>query len=126
MSNIYRGYFAILYVKDIERSRNFYETQVGFKFDKGDERSAGLFVGDDFLLLLNYAGADEMLTTDDVDHGPAGRARGVLVAPVEDVDKAYEELRLRGVQFIRPPEDRSWGVRCAYFRDPDGHVWEIH
>lgn len=122
----YRGYFAILFVEDIERARDFYANKVGFAVDKGDERSAGFFVGDDFLLLLSHVGADEMLTSDLVDHGVAERARGVLVAPVDDVDVAYVQVRSRGVVFLRPPEDRSWGVRCAYFADPDGNVWEIH
>lgn len=126
MSPAFRGYFAILFVKDIELARDFYENKVGFAFDKGDERSAGFFTGEDFLLLLNHDGADEMLGDDGVDHGPADNARSVLVAPVENVDAAYEELRSRGVEFLRPPEDRSWGVRCAYFKDPDGNVWELH
>lgn len=122
----FRGYFAILFVKDLELARDFYENKIGFTFDKGDERSAGFFTGDDFLLLFNHDGADEMLAAGGVDHGPAAGARSVLVAPVEDVDAAYEELRSCGVEFLRPPEDQSWGVRCAYFKDPDGNVWELH
>jgi len=23
------------------------------------------------------------------------------------------------------PHDRPWGVYSGYFRDPDGHLWEI-
>jgi uncharacterized glyoxalase superfamily protein PhnB len=48
---------------------------------------------------------------------------------VRDPERArafYQELSAKGVEFIRPPEDRSWGLRCAHFKDPDGHVWEIH
>jgi hypothetical protein len=22
--------------------------------------------------------------------------------------------------------DRPWGIYSGYFRDPDGHLWEIH
>lgn len=50
----------------------------------------------------------------------------MIAAPVEDVDTAYEDLRVKGVEFIRAPEDRPWGLRCAHFKDPEGNVWEIH
>jgi len=23
------------------------------------------------------------------------------------------------------PRDRPWGIYAGYFRDPDGHLWEI-
>ena len=59
-------------------------------------------------------------------HGAGHGARSVLASQVEDVDAAYAELRSRGVEFIRPPEDRSWGLRCAHFKDPDGNAWELH
>jgi len=53
-------------------------------------------------------------------------ANSVIVTSVDDVDALYDELRAKGVEFIRAPEDRWWGKRCAHFKDPDGHVWEIH
>jgi len=34
--------------------------------------------------------------------------------------------RAKGVEFIRAPEHRDWGLRCVHFKDPDGNVWEIH
>jgi uncharacterized glyoxalase superfamily protein PhnB len=49
-----------------------------------------------------------------------------MATGVDDVDAAYEELRSKGAEFIRAPEDRHWGLRCAHFKDPDGNVWEIH
>jgi uncharacterized glyoxalase superfamily protein PhnB len=61
----------------------------------------------------------------DVDHEPA-RARSVIATLVEDVDAVYKELRAKGVEFIPAPEDRSWGVRTAHLKDPEGNVWELH
>lgn len=122
----YEGYFAILLVSNIEVAREFYEKRLGFRFDKGDDHSAGFFLGEDFLLLLDREGASEMLGAENIVVEESARAGQVLVAPVKDVDAAFVELTSRGVAFLRPPEDRSWGVRCAYFKDPDGHVWELH
>lgn len=38
----------------------------------------------------------------------------------DDVQKAYEELSARGVEFTGPPEQQPYGIDCA-FRDPSGN-----
>jgi uncharacterized glyoxalase superfamily protein PhnB len=52
-------------------------------------------------------------------------ARSQLVAFVEDVDAIYADLVAQGVEFVREPTDRAWGLRTAHFKDPDGNIWEI-
>ena len=42
-----------------------------------------------------------------------------------DVDFDYQQLKAKGVQFIKKPETQTWGQRTAYFTDPDGNIWEI-
>ena len=39
---------------------------------------------------------------------------------------AYQQLKARGVEFLRPPADQPWGLRTSYFADPDGNFWEIN
>jgi len=46
-------------------------------------------------------------------------------AETENVDKTFRELKSRGVEFVKEPTTQPWGQRTAYFRDPDGHIWEI-
>jgi lactoylglutathione lyase len=125
MPPVFEGFFPVLFVSDLARAREFYETTLGCRFDTGDDGSAGIFIGDDFFLLRHHDGADEMLGSGGVDHESSRGARQFLVAPVTDVDATYNELRSNGVEFIRAPEDREWGMRVAYFSDPDGNVWEI-
>jgi predicted enzyme related to lactoylglutathione lyase len=36
------------------------------------------------------------------------------------VQKAYEEMSARGVEFTGPPEEQPYGLDCA-FRDPSGN-----
>jgi len=43
----------------------------------------------------------------------------------ENIDKDYEILKSKGVNFIKTPVTQPWGQRTAYFTDPDGHIWEI-
>jgi catechol 2,3-dioxygenase-like lactoylglutathione lyase family enzyme len=40
---------------------------------------------------------------------------------VINVDKAYAELKVRGVRFEAEPADQNWGARLATLRDPDGN-----
>jgi len=44
---------------------------------------------------------------------------------VEDVDKAYGNLKDKGVKFVTEPKDQPWGVRDATFVDPDGNKFVI-
>ena len=77
-------------------------------------------------MLISNNTAGDLLSPGDVDWEPARGARFVMATEVADVDAAYAELRDRGARFLRVPEDRPWGLRCAHFIDPDGNVWEIH
>jgi hypothetical protein len=49
---------------------------------------------------------------------------GQLVASRADVDRILEQAAAAGAS-VTPPHDRPWGIYSGYFRDPDGHLWEI-
>jgi len=40
---------------------------------------------------------------------------------VDDVDKEYEDLKKKGVNFVTEPKDQPWGGRTAMFADLDGN-----
>jgi lactoylglutathione lyase len=123
----YDGYLIVLFTKDLGRARDFYQNVMGLEYKHGEDGVDAYFeLGPDGFLLISQDGADDLLSPADVDHEPARGARSVIVSPVADVDAAYEELLAKGVQFIRAPEDRPWGLRCAHFKDPEGNVWELH
>jgi uncharacterized glyoxalase superfamily protein PhnB len=123
----YDGYLNVLFVADLGRARDFYQNVMGLECLNTTEGVDAFFkIGQDNLLLLAGQTADDLLSPGDVDHGPARGGRFVMATAVDDVDAAYEELRSRGAEFIRAPEDRHWGLRCAHFKDLDGNVWEIH
>ena len=122
----FEGYIMVLFARDLHRARDFYQNVMGLEVQYSDDVSAAFKIDPDTLLILDHAGADALLSPEDVDHEGARGARSVLATGVADVDAAYEELRSKGVEFIRAPEDRSWGLRCAHFKDPESNVWEIH
>jgi predicted enzyme related to lactoylglutathione lyase len=49
---------------------------------------------------------------------------GTVFLETDDCDKAYEELRSRGVEFTETPEDRPYG-RDSGFRDPSGNSFRL-
>jgi uncharacterized glyoxalase superfamily protein PhnB len=36
-----------------------------------------------------------------------------------------ERARAGGATLTGGPHNRPWGIYSGYFRDPDGHLWEI-
>jgi len=49
----------------------------------------------------------------------------VLAFQVPDVGAACEELKSKGVEIFEGPKTTEWGQTVAYFKDPDGNIWEI-
>ncbi|MGI9596100.1 MAG: VOC family protein [Acidimicrobiales bacterium] len=49
---------------------------------------------------------------------------GQLIFRVADCRATYELLSSRGAEFLTEPIDRGGEIR-AFFRDPDGHLFEI-
>lgn len=49
---------------------------------------------------------------------------GQFIFRVNDCERTYELLSSRGAEFLTPPIDRGGEIR-AFFRDPDGHLFEI-
>jgi catechol 2,3-dioxygenase-like lactoylglutathione lyase family enzyme len=50
---------------------------------------------------------------------------GQIVAAREDVDAVLAQAKAAGALVTDGPHERAWGIYSGYFRDPDGHLWEI-
>jgi uncharacterized protein len=50
---------------------------------------------------------------------------GQLVASREAVDEVLAQAQAAGATLTDSAHDRPWGIYSGYFRDPDGHLWEI-
>ena len=50
---------------------------------------------------------------------------GQIVGARADVDALLEQARSAGATVTDEPHERPWGIYSGYFRDPDGHLWEI-
>lgn len=42
-----------------------------------------------------------------------------------EVDDVMERARAARAEIIKPAQPTFWGGYAGYFRDPDGHLWEV-
>ena len=52
------------------------------------------------------------------------RTSSFLNIRVKDIAAVYAEWSARGAQFLTPPKQHEFEIRC-YIRDPDGHLIEV-
>ena len=50
---------------------------------------------------------------------------GHLVPNRAEVDAILEAAQAAGATLLEPARERPWGIYSGYFRDLDGHLWEI-
>ncbi|HMK89380.1 MAG TPA: VOC family protein [Methylocystis sp.] len=58
-------------------------------------------------------------------HGFAGFTFAHNTRSKEEVDRVLAEAQAAGATIVKPAQNAFWGGYSGYFRDPDGHLWEI-
>lgn len=116
---------TLLVVSDVERSRDWYVNVLGADLYRAYEGSCVLQLLGHWLLLVPGGGPTEDKPTVEF-RSPVDpdRVSSELIFRVHDCRAAYSELRERGAEFLTPPVDHGYEIR-AFFRDPDGHLFEI-
>ncbi|MEU0571225.1 VOC family protein [Nonomuraea sp. NPDC005983] len=112
--------FSGFSVNDLEAARAFYGETLGIRVTE-----------EHGLLTLHIAGDRLILVYPKPDHAPATYT--VLNFPVDDIEKAVDELVARGVRFERYPQleadergiFRGGGPLIAWFTDPAGNVLSV-
>jgi catechol 2,3-dioxygenase-like lactoylglutathione lyase family enzyme len=112
--------FSGFAVDDVEKAREFYEGTLGVKVTE-----------ENGMLTLHIAGDRPILVYPRPDHTPADYT--ILNFPVDDVERAVDELTARGVPLERyegfEQDDkgifRGEGPLIAWFKDPAGNVLSV-
>jgi uncharacterized glyoxalase superfamily protein PhnB len=115
-----------LIVRDLAVCTAFYRDTLGLPVTESEPDHVTFKVGDLYLFLLEASGAARMMSEEPLARPVGGGSHILLAASVDDVDAMYEDLRAKGVRVLRPPTDQAWGLRTAYFADPEGNFWEIN
>jgi catechol 2,3-dioxygenase-like lactoylglutathione lyase family enzyme len=116
----------ILVVSDFQRSLTWYQDVLGARLERTYGGTSAVFdFNGTWLLVVTGGGPTEdkpgvvMAAPDD-----PGRVNHSFTIRVQDCQAAYDELLQRGAAFLTPPHDWGAEIRC-FFRDPDGHLFEI-
>jgi len=104
--------FTILAVLDVEKSRSFYITQLGFEEDLRVDGWSFLRRGSLRLRIGHCPGITPI--ADCPEHSL------IVQAEVDDAYSLYEEFKAKGVH-VNEPEDKPWGLREFGVVTPDGH-----
>ncbi len=100
----------ILAVRELSAAIRYYEKTFGFKV-------AMQTVDPMPYAIVERDGVCIHLTVDDTRRG-----KGALYTMVDDVDALHEAVEAQGANVIEPPDDRVYGMRDMYVRDPDGNL----
>ncbi|WP_329377580.1 VOC family protein [Streptomyces sp. NBC_01351] len=115
--------FSGFSVDDIGKAKEFYGGTLGLRVSEETEMGH---------LLLNLAGDTNVLVYPKDNHEPASFT--ILNFPVDDVEKAVDELAAKGVRFERYEEfeaddkgivREAGGPAIAWFKDPAGNVLSV-
>ena len=113
----------VVFVKDIETSKKFYEELIGLKI----VQDANVFIlfQDHFSIhqarevVSTIFGADKEGTLQF-----QGRNNLLLYFESDDLEGMFSKLKDH-VELIHPIQEQAWGQRVFRFYDPDGHLVEI-
>ncbi len=119
-------------VDDLERSLQFYRDGLGLSsqgivgkefehgavafFDLEGGLRLALFPRTDLARDANIAPGVPSATEFSIGHNVASKA---------EVNAVMDQAVRAGATITDPPHDRFWGGYSGYFRDPDGHLWEV-
>ena len=119
-------------VDNLERALHFYRDGLGFSTDGivGQEFEHGAVVFIDLQPGLRLA----LWPRESIAHdtglplAPSSSTEITLghnVGSKSAVDVVMAQAEAAGADIIKPAHDTFWGGYAGYFRDPDGHIWEV-
>ncbi len=121
----------ILVRKDYGACYDFYTEKMGlipvwgdrngpytsFTVKDGEPPCFAIFAGANMIMFSGY-------------EQPLGNAQPdsvVTIIPSDDLDGDYQRLKAAGVEFLGEPQTiEDWGMRCTYFRDTEGNLFELN
>jgi catechol 2,3-dioxygenase-like lactoylglutathione lyase family enzyme len=119
-------------VADLERSLTFYrdglglptEGIIGREFEHGAVAFFELSGG----MKLAIWAQDDIVQDTGLPKTPISSTSftiGHNVARREEVDAVVAQARGAGAEIVKQPQETFYDGYAGYFRDPDGHLWEV-
>lgn len=119
-------------VDNLERSVAFYRDGLGFETDgivgtEFEHGAVAFFDLDGGLKLALWSRAD-LAYDAGLSETPASStdfSLGHNVNSAAEVDDAMSQAAAAGAEIVKLAASTFWGGYAGYFRDPDGHLWEV-
>ena len=112
-------------VDDFERSLNFYE---GLGWKKSDKSMDGLALFPLGGMVLALHPRHELAEDTTLNYQPSefsGLTISYNARSEEEVNDILEQVAKLGGTIIKPAQKVYWGGYSGYFKDPDGHLFEV-
>jgi catechol 2,3-dioxygenase-like lactoylglutathione lyase family enzyme len=111
---------------DVERSRRFYTEVLGGTLAFSGPGGLAYVALSNSWIIINVGGGptdDKPAVTLETPQDP-DRVSSFLNIRVKDIQAVYAEWSAPGAQFLTPPKQHQYEIRC-YIRDPDGYLIEV-
>ena len=112
-------------VHDLATSVKFYEQGLGFPRMKSPPEVAFFTLNGTWLGLF---GREALAKDAQVRADGQGFESFTLAHNVQseaEVDEVMRQAIDAGATLVKPPQKVFWGGYSGYFKDPDGHLWEV-
>jgi predicted enzyme related to lactoylglutathione lyase len=116
-------YNTIVFVKDIKKSKHFYEIIIGLKVEK-DNKSI-VFFENHFVIHDRNAIIQTVFGRKPFLNNKQGRRNILVYFETDDIETIFNEIIKNNVKVIHPIKTQEWGQKVFRFFDPDNHIIEI-
>ena len=112
-------------VRDLATSIKFYEAGLGFPRMKSPPEIAFFTLNGSWLSLYSRSALAKDATVPPEGNGFEGFTLSHNVSSEAEVEKVMSQALAAGATLVKPAQKVFWGGYSGYFKDPDGHLWEV-
>lgn len=114
-----------LAVRDLATAIRFYEHGLGFPRMESPPEVAFFTLSGSWLGLYGRESLAEDAGVPVEGNGFEGFTLAHNVDSEQEVDAVIDQALAAGAALVKKPQKVFWGGYSGYFRDPDGHLWEV-
>lgn len=112
-------------VADLTRATEFYEKGLGLPVRERNDSVVFFEMQGTLLGLFPREELARDIGIEDDGSGFGGITLAHNLDSPEAVDRLLDEAVAAGATLVKPGQKVFWGGYSGYFRDPDGHYWEV-
>lgn len=112
-------------VRNLDAAIDFYEHGLGFPRMESSPGVAFFTLNGTWLGLYGREALAEDATVSSWGEGFESFTLAHNVSSEKEVDEVVAQAVKAGATLVKKPQKVFWGGYSGYFKDPDGHLWEV-